>query len=402
MRRDFGIAQITTPRGPAEIVRRDLASLPFCTLTEFAAKPAAGTPQDRLAHMPRDRVLLVAPMSGHFAFILREMVLGFLPTADIAVTDWHNARFVPLSAGDFGFDENIETVIRSIERLGPGVHVCALCQAVVPTLAAIAVLAQRNPALAPRSLTLLGGPVDPLANPTRVVRLLRQRPLETIEASALDTVGPGFPGAGRRVYPASYQHAALLGYLSRSIMSGGELMQKVFADDGIDAVRFPFFDLFTSVMDLPAKSFLENLRKVFIERQAWTGELSWRGEPVDFEAISETALMTVEGARDDIAAPGQTSAAHRLCPNIPDAMRHRMVLNGAGHFSLFYGRTWRESVLPQIEAFRRANDRPRPRLLPLGQQAPLPFGDRRQSKGRHGSRPAEAMGETRRRQAGAG
>src|SRR5687767_10806014 len=173
MRRDFGIAQITTPRGTAQVVRRELASLPFCTLTEFATKPAP-----EASPAPRDRVLLVAPMSGHFAFILREMVLGFLPTADVAVTDWHNARFVPLSAGDFGFDENIETVIRGIERLGPGVHVCALCQAVVPALAAIAVLARRSPALAPRSLTLLGGPVDPLANPTRVVRLLRQRPLE--------------------------------------------------------------------------------------------------------------------------------------------------------------------------------------------------------------------------------
>jgi poly(3-hydroxybutyrate) depolymerase len=397
MRRDFGIAQITTPRGTAQVVRRELASLPFCTLTEFATKPAPEAPAT-----PRDRVLLVAPMSGHFAFILREMVLGFLPTADVAITDWHNARFVPLSAGDFGFDENIETVIGSIERLGPGVHVCALCQAVVPTLAAIAVLARRNPALAPRSLTLLGGPVDPLANPTRVMRLLRQRPLEAIEASALDTVGPGFPGAGRRVYPAAYQHAALLAYLSRSIMSGGELMQKVFADDGVDAVRFPFFNLFTSVMDLPAKSFLENLRKVFIERQPWTGELSWRGEPVDFEAIADTALMTVEGARDDIAAPGQTSAAHRLCPNIPDTLRRRAVLSGAGHFSLFYGRTWRESVLPQVNAFRQVNAMTRPRLLPLGQQAPLSFGDPRQGKGRHGSRPAVAMGETSRRQASAG
>ncbi len=397
MRRDFGIAQITTPCGPAQVVRRDLASLPFCTLTEFAIRPAGDA-----SPAPRDRVLLVAPMSGHFAFILREMVLGFLPTADVAVTDWHNARFVPLSAGDFGFDENIETVIRGIERLGPGVHVCALCQAVVPALAAIAVLARRSPALAPRSLTLLGGPVDPLANPTRVVRLLRQRPLEAIEASALDTVGPGFPGAGRRIYPAAYQHAALLAYLSRSVMSGGELMQKVFADDGVDAARFPFLDLFTSVMDLPAKSFLENLRNVFIERRPWTGALSWRGEPVDFEAIRETSLMTVEGGRDDIAAPGQTGAAHRLCPNIPDALRRRVVLNGAGHFSLFYGRIWRETILPQVNAFRLANDMPRSGLLPAGQQATLPFADSRLGNGRHGTRPADAMSETRRRQAGAG
>jgi poly(3-hydroxybutyrate) depolymerase len=351
MRREFGIPAMVSNGEAIEVRQRDLTGLPLCTLTEFEGAPNAG-----------DRVLLIAPLSGHFPFVLREMVIGFLPTSTVCVTDWLNARFVPPSEGDFGFDENIGVIIRSIKRLGPGLHVCALCQAVVPALAATAVLSQHTPHLAPRSLVLIGGPVDPLANPTRVVRLLRQRSLSAIEGSALSTVGAAFPGAGRRVYPALNQLTALLAYYSRHMMSGGELMQKTFNDDGLDPIRFPFVELFTALMDLPATYFLENIQKIFLERQPWNGQLSWQGEPVDFGAIRDTALMTVEGEDDDIAAPGQTSAAHRLCPNIPDDMRRHLLLSGAGHFSLFYGRTWREKVLPAINGFRCCAMGSRPRV----------------------------------------
>jgi len=360
MRRDFGIDSVLGHAGAVQIRQRDLVRFPFCALTEFAGAPNAG-----------DRMLLVAPLSGHFAFILREMVIGLLPTSTVCVTDWLNARFVPPSEGDFGFDENIEVVIDSIRRLGSGLHVCALCQAVVPALAATAILSLHEPSLAPRSLVLIGGPVDPLANPTRVVQLLRQRSLSAIEASALATVSAAFPGAGRRVYPAPNQLAALLAYYSRHMMSGGELMQKTFNDDGSDPIRFPFLDLFTSLMDLPATYFLQNIRKIFLERQPWDGQLRWRGEPVDFGAIRDTALMTVEGEDDDIAAPGQTRAAHRLCPSIPDQMRRHLLLSGAGHFSLFYGRTWREKVLPAINAFRYGRAMGSPPRVPTKRQAPL-------------------------------
>jgi poly(3-hydroxybutyrate) depolymerase len=340
-RRDFGIGGVAGAGRATEIRQRDLARLRLCNLTEFAATPRGG-----------ERVLLVAPLSGHFALILREMVIGFLPGARVCVTDWLNARFMPLSEGDFGFDDNIEVIIESIKRLGPGVHVCALCQAVVPALAAVAILSRDDPELAPRSLVLVGGPVDPLANPTRVVRLLRQRPLSAIAASALATVDPAYPGAGRRVYPAVNQLGALLAYYYRHMMTGGELMQKTLLDDGLDPIRYPFLDLFTSLMDLPATYFLENIQKVFLERQALSGALCWHGERVDFGAIRTSALMTVEGEYDDIAAPGQTSAAHRLCPNVPAAMRRELVQSGAGHFSLFHGRVWRERVLPAIKAFQ--------------------------------------------------
>lgn len=346
IRRSFGVTQLVEDGHPIEIRTRDAARWPFCVMAEFCAPRAV-----------KDRVLLVSPLSGHFSFILRELVVGLSGHMSVSVTDWLNARFVPLSAGDFGFDENIETILRCVRLLGPGAHVVALCQGVVPALAATAIMSQDESDYAPRSLTLIGGPVDPLANPTRIVKLLRQRSLHSIEASALDRVGSPYPGAGRHVYPARFQLSALLAYLYRHWVSGGELQQKVLNDDGLDPVHFPFLDLFTSLMDLPAKYFLENIQKVFLERQPWTGQLKWRGEPIDFRTIGDTALMTIEGADDDIAAPGQTSAAHRLCSGIPDRMRHRLIVGDAGHFSLFYGKICREKVLPEIRQFiKRAND----------------------------------------------
>ena len=232
--------------------------------------------------------MLVAPLSGHFAFILREMILGLVQNASVSVTDWRNASYVPLSAGEFGFDENIDTIARSIEIIGPGAHVIALCQGAVPTLAATALLAEHQPELAPRSLTLLGGPVDPLANPTRVVKLLRQTPPQWFEQNVLAQVGPSLPGAGRMVYPARHQMSALIAYFCRHFASGGELFRQMLDDDGPDPANVPFFDLFTSLMDLPARFFLENIQKVFQDREAWTGRLEWR---------NKTSISAPSGAR---------------------------------------------------------------------------------------------------------
>jgi poly(3-hydroxybutyrate) depolymerase len=346
IRRDFGVLQSFANGRSAEISTRDKAVWPFCVLSEFSSTSSAD-----------NRILVVAPLSGHFAFILREMVAELVRKADVSVTDWLNAGFVPLSEGEFGFDENIDTIMQSIKRSGPDLHVIALCQGVVPALAATALLAQYDPANTPRSLILMGGPVDPIANPTRVVRLLRQRSLKWIETNALDWVGPSLPGAERRVYPARHQLLALFAYFFRHVMSDGEVLHKVLDDDGLDPAHFPFLELFTALMDLPAQYFLENIQKVFLDREPWTIGLNWYGKPVDFGAIQDTALMTIEGELDDIAAPGQTSAAHRLCPNIPDSQRHKLILDGAGHFSLFYGKVCRYRVVPEITAFMKfAND----------------------------------------------
>jgi poly(3-hydroxybutyrate) depolymerase len=335
-----------------EVRKSDLAKWPFCTLSEFTADA------------DKHRILLVAPLSGHFAFILREMVSGLVRNASVSVTDWRNASYVPLSAGEFGFDENIDTIARSIEIIGPGAHVIALCQGTVPALAATALLAEHQPELAPRSLILLGGPVDPLANTTRVVELLRQAPPQWFEQNVLDRVGPSFPGAGRMVYPARHQMSALAAYFCRHWAWGGELFRQILDDDRIDPTNVPFFDLFTSLMDLPAKFFLENIQKVFQDRDIWTGQLEWRNQIVDFSAIRRTALMTIEGAQDDIAAPGQTRAAHWLCPNIPAPMRRTLTVDGAGHFSLFHGRTWREKILQKVNGFIGAHASPPCSVLP--------------------------------------
>ena len=343
--RGFRISTVGEAGHRVEVHKTDLAKWPFCTLSEFARDPEG-----------QKRILLVAPLSGHFAFILREMVLGLVRNANVSVTDWRNARYVPLSAGEFGFDENIDIIARSIKILGPGTHVIALCQSAVPALAATALLAEHQPELAPRSLTLLGGPVDPLANPTRVVQLLRQAPAHWFEQNVLDRVGGSYPGAWRMVYPARHQMSALAAYFYRHWASGGELFGQMLADDGIDPTNVPFFDLYTSLMDLPAKFFLENIQKVFQDRDIWTGQLEWRRHAVNFGAIRRTALMTIEGARDDIAAVGQTSAAHQLCPNIPAPMRRTLRVEGAGNFSLFHGRSWREKILPKVNGFIAAHE----------------------------------------------
>jgi poly(3-hydroxybutyrate) depolymerase len=339
-RRGFRIAAAGDGRQRFEVHKTDLAKWPFCTLSEFSGESSG----DR-------RILLIAPLSGHFSFILREVVLGLVRNASVSVTDWRNARFVPLSAGEFGFDENIGTIARSLQALGPGAHMIALCQGAVPALAATALIAEQQPELTPRSLILMGGPVDPLANPTRVVQLLRQAPLAWFEHNVLERVGASYPGAGRMVYPARHQSSALIAYFYRHWASGGELLGQMLDDDGIDPAAVPFFDLFTSLMDLPAKFFLENIQKVFQDRDIWTGQLRWRGHAVKFGAIRRTALMTIEGEDDDIAGIGQTRAAHRLCPNIPGPMRRVHAVSGAGHFSLFHGKTWRERVLPEVTAF---------------------------------------------------
>ena len=356
--RGFRISAVPEGSHRTAVHKSDLAKWPFCTLSEFTGDPVGNR-----------RILLVAPLSGHFAFILREMVLGLVRNANVSITDWRNARYVPLSAGEFGFDENIGTIARSIRTLGPGAHVIALCQGAVPALAATALLAEHEPELTPRSLILMGGPVDPLANPTRVVELLRQSPPQWFEKNVLERVGPSFPGAGRMVYPARHQMSALVAYFCRHWASGGELFGQMLADDGIDPANVAFFDLFTSLMDLPAKFFVENIQKVFQDRDIWTGQLEWRRRPVNFNAIRRTALMTIEGAQDDISAPGQTRAAHRLCSGIPAQMRRALTVDDAGHFSLFHGRTWRERILPDVEEFLAmhsappCSSRPRPHRL---------------------------------------
>lgn len=345
-RRPFGLAsaEVDGAGRLGELEETVVQDKPFGALVKFAGRDVRNTAGQR-------RTLLVAPLSGHFAFLLRDVVAGLASKSSVYVTDWVNARYTPLGAGDFGFSDNIAYVVDALREVGPGAHVIAVCQGVVPALAAVAVVSNEEPELAPASLTLVAGPVDPLANPTRVVRLLRERPLAWYRERLLTRVPEGAPGEGRLVYPASTQLRGLAAYFSRHLTWRLELYEKALTEDMVDDGRFSFLDLYASIMDLPATYFLENTELIFLERAPWTGRLLWKGEPINFDSIRRTALMTVEGERDDIVAPGQTSAAHCLCPGIPERARHRLVVPKAGHFSVFHGRRWRSEVMPRIVAF---------------------------------------------------
>ncbi|WP_158243141.1 alpha/beta hydrolase family protein [Acidimangrovimonas sediminis] len=322
--------------------RTELDGTPFYRLRLFRpAGGARGAP-----------VLIVPPLSGHFPVLLRDMVLGFLEEAPVAVIDWANVRHVPLAAGTFGLGDNIAAIRRAIVALGPGVSVVALCQAGVPALAAVADLAAaggRDEA-APAALSLVAAPIDPLANPTAVVDLIRAHSRYWYDIVPTATVPPGPAGQGRWVYPATTQLAALHAYLGRQLEADTELARKLARDDGADPARFPFLDLYTSIMDVDARHFAENIDAVFLRRLLPRGALTFEGRTIDPGVIRRTVLTTVEGGADDIAAPGQTVAAQALCPALPAGARHGLVVPEAGHFSLFHGEVWRREVLPFLRS----------------------------------------------------
>ena len=254
-RRDLGISSLTVEDSIVPVQAVDLIKTPFCTVVELA----------RADLESQSNVLLVAPLSGHFPVLLRDLIIGLLPSCRVYVTDWMNIRHVPAKHGSFGLDANIAYVLDTIKALPAGLNVIALCQSGVPALAATALLASDHDPRTPASLVLMGSPIDPLANPTGVATLLRSRPLSWFEASLIKSVARKYAGGGRSVYPAHLHLMSLSIYLTRRMSQGGELRAKVFFDDGADIRRFPFFDLFTSVMDLDARFLLENTRAVFQE-----------------------------------------------------------------------------------------------------------------------------------------
>jgi poly(3-hydroxybutyrate) depolymerase len=235
--------------------------------------------------------------------------------------------------------------------LAPELNVIALCQGGVPALVATAFHADHDPPSAPRSIILMAAPIDSGANPTRVSRLIRSRTIAWYEENVITEVGATDAGRGRLVYPGSIQLLGLWAYLARHLREGGELLGKVLADDGSDPVRFPFLDLYSAVMDLSADVFLDIMRHVYLERTLVRGKFHIQDRTIALRSIRATALMTVEGELDDVAAPGQTQKAHELCRSVPAAARQQLVVPDCGHFSLFHGETWRTRVLPEVRAF---------------------------------------------------
>lgn len=347
LRRSLGITRVAGGNGWLEVSARDLPGSAFHTRVELGANGSGAL----------GRALVVPPLSGHFPILLRDMIAGLLPWLQVTMIDWHNVRHVAPEAGAFGLDSNIATVRAEIERLGPDATVIGVCQGGVPALAASALVAAAAGHLAPRQLILMGAPIEPVANPTRVVKLVRSQPRRWFEATQLETVPPPFAGTGRRVYPAHAQLQALWLYLMRTSAQGGEMLGKLMRDDGLDAEAHPFLDAYTSIMDLDAKLFVDCMTAIFQDNALAARTLACEGEIVDAGALERTRLLTIEGGLDDIAAPGQTSAALELACNVARGDKAALVLEGLGHMSLFHGAAWRRRVLPALIEFCAAGAR---------------------------------------------
>ncbi|MCR6633168.1 MAG: polyhydroxyalkanoate depolymerase [Magnetospirillum sp.] len=303
----------------------------------------------RLPSQPR--VLVVAPLSGHFGWLMRDTVLGLLPGHDVFLLEWLDARDIPAAVGRLGLDACVAAIMEALRTLGPGVAVLGVSQAPVPILAAAALMAAHGEAERPRALMLMGGFIDPRRSPTAVERLTARLPAGWFTRTMAATVPAGEAGHGRRIYPGTVHGRALTRYLGRHLTSGGELRAKVTQDDGADPQRFPFLRLYTTLMDLPAEFAEENARKVFAEALLPRGQLACLGRLVEPARIADIGLMTVEGEADDSSGPGHTHAAHALCPALVPDLRRRLTVAGVGHFGLFHGHAWRTQVLPQVTAF---------------------------------------------------
>jgi poly(3-hydroxybutyrate) depolymerase len=304
------------------------------------------------------RVLLVAPLSGHFATLLRNTVQTLLPDNDVYITDWRNAREAPVSEGAFGFDEYIAHVISFLETIGPGAHLIGVCQPCAHALAAVALMAEDDHPATPRSVTLMAGPVDTRISPTTVNTLATSHSIEWFEQELIDTVPMQFAGAGRRVYPGFVQLTAfMLMNLGRHVDSHVDMFTQLATGRRPEAQTSKiFYDEYFAVLDLTAEFYLETVSRVFQQHLLPKGELIWRNRRVDPSAIRKTALMTVEGERDDICSVGQTVAAHDLCSGIfANRKRHHMQ-PGVGHYGVFSGRKWQTQIYPQVRNMIMATD----------------------------------------------
>jgi poly(3-hydroxybutyrate) depolymerase len=341
-RPDFGLA--TTRMGNRDVAVREevVRSTPFGSLLRFA-KDAPGR---------QPPLLLVAPMSGHFATLLRDTAQTLLPDFDLHVTDWHNARDAPLSAGTFGFDEYVEHIMEFLRAMGEGAHVLAVCQPAVAVLAAGALMHEDRDPARPRSMVLMAGPIDTRMNPTKVNVLAASKPIEWFARNLISTVPWTAPGAGRRVYPGLTQLTAFMSMnIGRHITAHETQYRNIANGDTVAAeAHRRFYEEYFAVMDLPAEFYLETIERVFQTHDLPDGKLLWRDRPVRPGAIRRMGLMTVEGERDDICGIGQTMAALDLCSGVPVSMRSHHLQTGVGHYGVFAGRRWQQEIYPRVRA----------------------------------------------------
>ena len=348
---EFGIHQVEVDGVAVPVVERVALDKPFCRLLRFKRFT---DDEDKLRDLKDDpTVLVVAPLSGHHATLLRDTVRTLLADHKVYITDWTDARMVPAETGPFHLDDYVAYVQEFIRHIGADkLHVISVCQPTVPVLAAISLMASRGETT-PRTMTMMGGPIDARKSPTAVNNLATRQPLWWFEHNLIHTVPAHYPGAGRRVYPGFLQHAGFIAMNpSRHFMSHWDFYSDLVKGDLQDAESHRrFYDEYNAVLDMPAEYYLDTIRTVFQEFLLPRGMWKVNGELVKPATIRKTALMSIEGELDDISGQGQTAAAHDLCTGIPKPHHKHLTVEGAGHYGIFSGRRWREKVYPQVRDF---------------------------------------------------
>jgi len=346
---DWGIER-TVVDGATVAVEVEVAlDKPFCRLLHFKRHLAA----------PRQdpRVLVVAPLSGHHATLLRDTVRALIPDHEVWITDWVDARLVPLAAGPFHLADYVDYVREFIRLLSPGLHVVSVCQPTVPVLAAVSLMAGDGEPHPPKTMVMMGGPIDARKSPTAVNNLAMKRPHSWFEHNVIHRVPAKYPGFMRRVYPGFLQHFGFVAMNpDRHLDAHWDYYNHLVQGDGESADKHrDFYDEYNAVLDMPAEYYLDTIRTVFQDVALPRGRMFVRDALVRPQAIRDTALLTVEGELDDISGNGQTEAAHLLCLNIPRERREHFLVQGAGHYGIFSGRRWRETICPRIRGFIRAH-----------------------------------------------
>jgi poly(3-hydroxybutyrate) depolymerase len=344
---EFGFTETQVGRKIVAVDEDIVIRKPFGNLLRFRKEGVEGQP----------KLLIVAPMSGHFATLLRGTVERMLPKHDVYITDWADAREVPLEAGSFDLDDYVDYLIEFLEKMGPNSHMLAVCQPSVPAFAAVALMnGDKNPAT-PKTLTMMGGPVDTREAPTAVNTLATERPHAWFQRNVIATVPMIYPGAGRKVYPGFLQLAGFMTMnLGSHLVSHWEMFKHLVVgdDESADSTR-KFYDEYRSVADMTAEFYLQTIDVVFQTHALPKGEYMHRGKRVDPKAITKTALLAIEGERDDISGIGQTKAALKLAPKLPEEKKQYLLAKDVGHYGIFNGRKWREKIAPVVEKFIAAN-----------------------------------------------
>lgn len=343
---EFGLATTVVDGTSVKVTEDIVWSKPFCDLIHFRRQLPPG-------RAPDPKLLLVAPMSGHYATLLRGTVETLLPNAEVYITDWIDARMVPVAAGRFDLDDYIDYLIEMIRHIGPNTQVIGVCQPSVPVLAAVALMEAAGDPMTPSSMVLMGGPIDTRENPTAVNNLAQEKPLEWFRDNVIMNVPWPHPGFMRPVYPGFLQLSGFMSMnLDRHISAHKEFFEHLVQNDGDSAERHrDFYDEYLAVMDLTEEFYLQTVDTVFIKHALPKGEMMHRGVPVDTTKIRNTALLTVEGENDDISGLGQTRAAHTITPNLPDDKRMHYMQPDVGHYGVFNGSRFRKEIAPRILAF---------------------------------------------------